>query len=120
MMRVLLAEDEVTIFVTLRDALEDAGHQVVGATDTASALAALDASPAPECVVTDVRMPGAGGMAVLQRALELDPERPVLLMTGYAHQRERFAELRGTVLGVVDKPFTLKQIRDAVKDAIAA
>ena len=28
-MRVLLAEDEVTIFVTLRDALEDAGHEVI-------------------------------------------------------------------------------------------
>ena len=59
-MRVLLAEDEVTIFVTLRDALEDAGHEVIGATDTASALKALDLEPAADAVVTDVRMPGVG------------------------------------------------------------
>ena len=34
--------------------------------------------------MTDVRMPGAGGLAILDRAMELDPDRPVLLMTGYA------------------------------------
>ena len=61
----LLAEDEVTIFVTLRDAPEDAGHEVIGATDTASALKALDLEPAADAVVTDVRMPGAGGLAIL-------------------------------------------------------
>ncbi len=41
-MKVLLADDEVTVFVTLRDALEEAGHDVLGATDTRSALEALE------------------------------------------------------------------------------
>ncbi|MFT7477576.1 MAG: DNA-binding response OmpR family regulator, partial [Gammaproteobacteria bacterium] len=40
-MRILLAEDEVTIFVTLRDALEEAGHEVLGATDTRAAIELL-------------------------------------------------------------------------------
>ena len=72
-MRVLLAEDEVTIFVTLRDSLEEAGHEVLGATDTRSAIDLLE-SEEPDVVITDVRMPGEGGMAVLQRAVELDPD----------------------------------------------
>ncbi len=104
-MRVLLAEDEVTIFVTLRDALEDAGHVVVGATDTSSALAALEQDPPPECVVTDVRMPGAGGNAVLARALQLDPDRPVLLMTGYATVDDAVAALKLGAVDYVQKPF---------------
>ena len=63
-MKVLLADDEVTITVTLADALGDAGHEVFVATDTDSALRLLDEA-SPEAVLTDIRMPGAGGMAVL-------------------------------------------------------
>ncbi|MEO0663538.1 MAG: sigma-54 dependent transcriptional regulator, partial [Planctomycetota bacterium] len=104
-MRVLVAEDEVTILVTLRDALEDAGHVVLGATDTASALAALESKPPPEVVVTDVRMPGAGGMAVLDRAIELDAERPVLLMTGYATVDDAVDAMKKGAVDYVQKPF---------------
>jgi DNA-binding NtrC family response regulator len=115
-MRVLLAEDEVTIFVTLRDALEDAGHVVVGAQDTAGALAALEGDEPPEVVVTDVRMPGAGGMAVLQRALALDPDRPVLLMTGYATVDDAVAAMRMGAVDYVQKPFR----NDTIVQRVAA
>ena len=115
-MRVLLAEDEVTIFVTLRDALEDAGHVVIGAQDTAAALAALEGGEPPEVVVTDVRMPGAGGMAVLQRALALDPDRPVLLMTGYATVDDAVAAMRMGAVDYVQKPFR----NDTIVQRVAA
>lgn len=104
-MRVLLADDEVTIFVTLRDALEDAGHEVLGATDTASALTLLEGDLIPEVVVTDVRMPGDGGMAVLRRSVELDPRRPVILMTGYATVDNVVEALRLGAVDYVTKPF---------------
>ncbi|MEM9801699.1 MAG: sigma-54 dependent transcriptional regulator [Planctomycetota bacterium] len=104
-MRVLLAEDEVTIFVTLRDALEEAGHEVLGASDTASALEALETTPPPDAVVTDVRMPGAGGLSVLERAMELDPERPVLLMTGYATVDDAVEAMKRGAVDYVQKPF---------------
>jgi DNA-binding NtrC family response regulator len=104
-MRVLLADDEVTIFVTLRDALEDAGHEVLGATDTRSALTLLEGDPPPQVIVTDVRMPGEGGMAVLRRAIELDPDRPVILMTGYATVDNVVEALRMGAVDYVTKPF---------------
>ena len=120
-MRVLLAEDEVTIFVTLRDALEEAGHRVLGATDTRSALHALE-NDAPEVVITDIRMPGEGGMAVLRRAVELDAERPVILMTGYATVENAVEAMRLGAVDYVQKPFrndaivrrleTLGRVRD--------
>jgi two-component system NtrC family response regulator len=102
--RILLAEDEVTIFVTLRDALEDAGHEVLGATDTRSALDLLEAE-APEVVITDVRMPGEGGQAVLARSIELDPSRPVILMTGYATVDDAVRAMRMGAVDYVQKPF---------------
>ena len=104
-MRVLLVEDEVTIFVTLRDALEDAGHTVLGASDTKGAFDCLAVEPAPEVVITDVRMPGEGGMAVLARAMELDPERPVLMMTGYATVDDAVGAMKLGAIDYIQKPF---------------
>lgn len=103
-MRVLLVDDEVTIFVTLRDALEEAGHEVLGATDTDSAIKALQDSD-PEVVVTDVRLPGAGGVSILERSVELNPERPVILMTGYATVDDAVAAMRLGAVDYVQKPF---------------
>jgi len=103
-MRILLAEDEVTIFVTLRDALEEAGHEVLGATDTRAALELLEGQ-APDVVVTDIRMPGDGGMAVLARAVELDETRPVILMTGYATVDQAVEAMRLGAVDYVQKPF---------------
>jgi len=103
-LRILLVEDEVTIFVTLRDALTDAGHEVLGATETDSALALLEEG-SPELVLTDVRLPGAGGLAVLERALALDPARPVLVMTGYATVEDAVEAMRLGAVDYVQKPF---------------
>ena len=104
-MRILLAEDEVTIAVTLGDALEEAGHDVTHVADTDAALAALETEPAPEVVVTDIRMPGAGGMAVLERAVELDAARPVILMTGFGTIDQAVQAMKAGAVHYVQKPF---------------
>ena len=103
-MRILLADDEVTITVTLSDALAEAGHEVVEAGDTAGALAALEGGGI-DLGLTDVRMPGAGGMAVLERSVELDPERPVLIMTGFAALEDAQRALALGARFYVQKPF---------------
>ena len=108
-MRILLAEDEVTIHITLRDALEDAGHEVLHAPDTAQALALLD-SARPDVVLTDIRMPGEGGMAVLRRSIELDPRRPVVLMTGYGTIDQAVEAMRIGAVNYVQKPFRNESI----------
>jgi DNA-binding NtrC family response regulator len=103
-MRVLLADDEVTIAVTLRDALEDAGHEVLYASDTQEALRLLEQGT-PEAVLTDMRMPGAGGMEVLRRSMALDPTRPVVLMTGFATIDQAVEAMRLGAANYVQKPF---------------
>ncbi len=105
-MRVLLADDEETIAVTLGDALEEAGYDVVHAGDTDAALAALADEDLPiDVVLTDIRMPGAGGMAVLERSVELDAARPVVIMTGFASMDQAVAAVEIGASFYVQKPF---------------
>lgn len=103
-MRVLLADDEETIAVTLCDALEEAGYEVVSAGDTDSALAALEAGDI-DVVLTDIRMPGKGGMAVLTRSVELDANRPVVIMTGFASMDQAVEAVDIGASFYVQKPF---------------
>jgi DNA-binding NtrC family response regulator len=108
-MRVLLAEDEITIRETLADALSAAGHTVLLATQTQEALTLLERE-APDAVVTDIRMPGSGGMSVLERSLALAPHRPVILMTGYATVESAVEAMRLGAVNYVQKPFRNESI----------
>ena len=103
--QVLLAEDEVTIAETLTDALTDAGHTVLKAATTDAALELLD-DRNPELVLTDVRMPGEGGMAILRRSLERDPDRPVIIFTGFATVDQAVEAMGEGAAWYVQKPFS--------------
>jgi DNA-binding NtrC family response regulator len=112
-MKVLLAEDEETIAVTLRHALEDAGHRVTHAADAKGALQALERDP--DVVVTDIRMPGGSGMDVLTRSVELDARRPVLLMTGYGTVEQAVEAMRIGAAHYIQKPFRNEAIVQLVE-----
>ena len=103
-MRVLLADDEETIAVTLGDALEEAGYEVVSVANTQAALDALDAGDI-DVVLTDIRMPGKGGMEVLTRSVDLDPARPVVIMTGFASMDQAVEAVEIGASFYVQKPF---------------
>jgi len=115
-MRVLLAEDEETIVVTLRDALEEAGFEVLHAPDTGSAISFLEKED-PDVVLTDIRMPGDGGMAVLRRSIELDSSRQVIVMTGYATVDQAVEAMQIGASNYVQKPVRNDALVTMVKGA---
>ncbi len=65
-------------------------------------------------------MPIMDGIALAHEAAGQWPGMPILLMTGFADQRERAEDLAEKIRDVVTKPFTLQQIREAVSEAAAA
>ena len=65
-------------------------------------------------------MPVMDGIALALAASRDYPALPILLMTGYADQRERAHGLTALIHDVITKPFTLANIRGAVRDALAA
>ncbi len=118
--RVLLTEDDEAVRAFVRRALELDGHTVTTAEDGADSLAILERDPtAFDLLLTDVKMPRMDGISLAKRARELSASLIILLMTGFADQRERADELRGVVRDVIPKPFTLPDLRQAVARALA-
>jgi DNA-binding NtrC family response regulator len=81
-MKVLLADDEKGIAITLGDALRDEGHDVTVVGDGDSALKELLAK-AYEILITDIRMPKIDGLTLLRKAKELHPDCEVVMITAY-------------------------------------
>jgi CheY-like chemotaxis protein len=115
MMTVLLVDDDDGVRTFVRRALEIDGYSVQEATDGAEALELLR-GPAREAdlVLSDIVMPVMDGIALALNVARERPEVPVMLMTGYANQRERAHGLDEIVREVVLKPFTLAEIRARV------
>jgi two-component system, cell cycle response regulator CpdR len=121
MARILIAEDEEGLRSLVARALSQDGHAVVTANDGAEALDVLTREQgAFELLLTDIRMPIMDGIALALAAARDHPHIPVLLMTGYADQRERASNLDALIHDVIAKPFSLATIRNAVREAIAA
>lgn len=121
MARILIAEDEEGIRQLVARALTQDGHEVVTAGDGAEALDVLTRERGTfELLLTDIRMPVMDGIALALAATRDHPALTILLMTGYADQRERAHGLDALIHDVVTKPFTLATIRTAVGDALKA
>jgi two-component system cell cycle response regulator CpdR len=73
-----------------------------------------------ELLLTDIRMPVMDGIALALAATRAYPHLTILLMTGFADQRERAHGLDALIHDVVTKPFSLATIRSAVEDALMA
>jgi two-component system cell cycle response regulator CpdR len=121
MSRVLIADDEDSMRALVSRAVAMDGHDVVTAQDGAEALEILSQQQgAFDLLLTDIQMPVMDGIALALTVARDFPELTILLMTGFADQRERASGLDAIVHDVVTKPFSVADIRTAVADALAA
>jgi CheY-like chemotaxis protein len=121
MSRVLIADDEDSMRQLVARAIAMDGHQTVTAQDGAEALEILTREDgAFDLLLTDIQMPVMDGIALALSAARDFPNLTILLMTGFADQRERASNLNALVHDVVTKPFSVADIRTAVADALAA
>ena len=120
MARILVAEDEEPVRTLVARALTEAGHDAVAAADGAEALDRLQREPGGfDLLLADIKMPVMDGIALALAVARDHPGLPILLMTGYADQRERAAGLEALVCDVIAKPFSVAEIKFAVAAALA-
>lgn len=120
MARVLIAEDEQPVRELLARALTKEGHEIEAAPDGAAALERLSADAPFDLLLTDIRMPIMDGIALALAAARDHPDLAIVLMTGYAGERERAQGLDALVHDVVLKPFTLAEIKQSLREALAS
>jgi CheY-like chemotaxis protein len=121
MPRVLIVDDEDSMRMLVARAVAMDGHETVTAQDGAEALEILgNEQGAFDLLLTDIQMPVMDGIALALAAARDFPELTILLMTGFAEQRERASGLNAIAHDVITKPFSVADIRTAVADALAS
>ena len=118
MARILLAEDDPAVREFVRRALAHSGHEVTAVDDGLGAIETL-AEQKFDLLITDIVMPGMDGIALALKVSKDQPSLPILMMTGYAAERQRAHNLEALIHKVIAKPFTLRDICAAVSDTLA-
>ncbi|MZR29961.1 response regulator [Sneathiella litorea] len=119
MARILIAEDEAALREFISRALIHHGHEVVAVEDGADALAALEKGESFDLLLTDIVMPVMDGIALALKVTKDIPNLKILMMTGYAAERQRAYNLEMLIHDVIAKPFTLDEICEKVSEALA-
>ncbi|MGO4736357.1 response regulator [Bosea sp. 2KB_26] len=119
MSRILVVDDEESLRALVARGLTLDGHVCMMAGDGAEALEILMAEKGRfDLLLTDIRMPLMDGIALALAAKQEFPDLPIMLMTGYAEQRERAKSLEAIVSEVMTKPFTIAELRATVMRVI--
>jgi len=108
-MNVLLVEDERTIAITLRDALEEDGHEVTVANDGLEGRQHIE-DRTYDVVITDLKMPGMPGMEVLRMAKANSPDTEVIVMTGYGTVETAVEAMKNGAYEYILKPFSNEEV----------
>jgi DNA-binding NtrC family response regulator len=88
----------------LADLLDYDGFESVQAADAEEAVMLMRRDPGFDVLVTDLSMPGADGITLIQLAREIQPDLPAILLTGYAEQASSVAVVGGGNFHVLRKP----------------
>jgi two-component system response regulator HydG len=113
-LRVLLADDERTIAITLADDLKRVGHDVDVVGDGEAARTRFDAHNY-DVVITDMNMPGLTGVQILEHVKESGREAEVIIITGYGTIDSAVDAMRKGAFDYVLKPFHNEEILEKLR-----
>lgn len=115
---ILVADDEPAVRQFVERALNYAGYAVTAVPDGNAALEAL-AKRKYDLLLTDIVMPDLDGIALSLKVSKDYPGTKILMMSGYANQRQRAHNLDFLAHEIISKPFALEDIMQRVKALLA-
>ncbi|MEZ4265382.1 MAG: sigma-54 dependent transcriptional regulator [Myxococcota bacterium] len=117
--RILVVDDEPNMRTILRGLLQREGYEVVEAQDGRDAIRTLERSGGDvHVVITDLRMPGVDGMALLAHVTERYPGRPVVMITAHGSVDTAVEAMKSGAFDFVTKPFDAGDLRAVVRKAV--
>ena len=117
MAKILVADDRGGARLLLNKVFTEKGHQVKEASDGKAALKLLQETHF-DLVLTDLRMPGIDGMALLQKAKEINPILPVMMITAYGTVDLAVEAMKKGAADFITKPFNLKELEIKVEKVL--
>ncbi len=114
---IILIDDEATLRDATRQGLELADFAVRDFADGEDALAAISRTFAG-VVISDIKMPRITGLEVMSRVLAIDPEIPVILITGHGDIPMAVEAIRSGAYDFIEKPFAAETLADAAGRAL--
>jgi len=118
MARILLADDDAATRDLVQRALALDGHEVILTQDGSEALEKLQGRARIDLLISDVQMPGIDGIELVEKGLSASPKLRVILMSGFIGELDRADHLKAKVSRVIAKPFTLDEMRSAVRGVL--
>jgi len=116
---ILIVDDELSMREFLKILLDKEGYQTETANDGESALKLLTDN-AFDLIVTDIKMPGMGGLALLEKAKQKDNSIPVVMITAHASPDDAVVAMKNGAYDYITKPFKVGEIKNVIKTAISS
>ena len=117
--RVVLIEDDEPVRESLRLFLEMKGMQVVSYETADAFLPTLDGELMPDCIVTDVRLPGRSGLDLQRELKDRKLLAPMILITGHGDIDMAVAAIKAGAHDFIEKPFDEMRLVESVRAAVA-
>jgi two-component system response regulator PilR (NtrC family) len=115
--RILVVDDELSMREFLSILLEREGYQVETAGSAEEALRQMETSLF-DLVLSDVQMPGLGGIELLSRIKKLSPETGVLMITAFSAAEQAVEAMKLGAYDYISKPFKIEEIKQLIKNAL--
>jgi two-component system, NtrC family, nitrogen regulation response regulator NtrX len=115
-MKVLIIDDEINICLSLKNILEDEGHECIYISEGKKALKAF-ADFNPDVILLDVRLDTMNGIDLLKKFKEADPEINVIMISGHSGIKEAVKSIKAGAYDFMEKPLSLSKVKITVKNA---
>jgi DNA-binding NtrC family response regulator len=115
--QILVVEDDSEMRSLLADELSDEGYEVIQAEDGAEA-ALMVVRNHFDLVITDMKMPKMGGLALLPVVKEACPDVPVIVITAFADGPSYVEAYQKGAVSYLSKPFKIQDLKEAVRKAL--
>ncbi len=115
--RILVVDDERSLRTTLSKVLVDEGHSALTA-DSAREAVRLHERELLDLVILDWKLPDGGGLDVLSRMLDRDPDLPVIIITAFPDVKNAVKAMKHGAFDYIVKPFDLDELLVLVERAL--
>ena len=116
---ILVVDDELSMREFLKILLEKEGHKALTAPDGEKAYKVIE-NEEFDLVISDIRMPGMGGLELLDSVKKVNPELPFIMITAFASPEDAVQAMKHGAYDYITKPFKVNEIKSVINSAIAS